>query len=54
LSQLDPDNPAYHLPKAIRLKGALDIKALNSALDAVVVRHEALRTIFVSVDGFLT
>ena len=54
LSQLDPDNPAYHLPKAIRLKGALDIKALKSALDAVVVRHEALRIIFLSVDGFLT
>ncbi|MGF6351683.1 amino acid adenylation domain-containing protein [Variovorax sp. W2I14] len=42
---------AYHIPGALRLRGALDRMALRAALDLVVARHEALRTRFVAVDG---
>ncbi|MEO7330145.1 MAG: amino acid adenylation domain-containing protein, partial [Minicystis sp.] len=51
LHQLDPDDPSYNIPAAIRLTGPLDIGALESALAAVVARHEVLRTIFATVEG---
>jgi hypothetical protein len=35
---------AYNEPMAFRLRGSLDRAALASALDALVARHEALRT----------
>jgi amino acid adenylation domain-containing protein len=41
----------YHVPTRLRLRGPLDRGALRRALDAVVARHEALRTTFVEVDG---
>jgi len=44
LAQMDPDNPLYNVPLAMRLKGALDVCALQQAMDAVVARHEVLRT----------
>jgi amino acid adenylation domain-containing protein len=50
LDQLDPDSRAYNQPKAIRLKGALDVAALHKALDTIVARHEALRTTFLAID----
>lgn len=51
LNQLEPDSPAYNQPKAFRLKGALNIGMLKKALDAIVARHEVLRTAFPSTDG---
>ena len=45
-NQLDPDSPLYHMPIASRLRGALDVPALQQAMDTVVARHEALRTRF--------
>ncbi|MCR6479407.1 non-ribosomal peptide synthase/polyketide synthase [Variovorax sp. ZS18.2.2] len=42
---------AYHIPGALRLRGALDRVALRAALDQVVARHESLRTRFVAIDG---
>ena len=50
LEQLDPANPVYNIPLAIRLKGPLDQQALNATLDEVVSRHESLRTRFVLRD----
>ncbi|WP_035060990.1 non-ribosomal peptide synthetase [Andreprevotia chitinilytica] len=41
----------YNIPFAIRLQGALDTAALTAALNAVVARHEALRTTFGMRDG---
>ncbi|TQF04082.1 amino acid adenylation domain-containing protein [Kitasatospora acidiphila] len=41
----------YNLPLAIRLRGALDVAALTAALNAVVARHEALRTLYREADG---
>ena len=51
LWQLEPDSPAYNVPIAVRLKGALDQAVLQQALDALVQRHESLRTRFASVEG---
>ena len=51
LNQLEPDSPAYNQPKALRLLGDLKIEALQKALDAIVMRHEVLRSSFASTDG---
>ncbi|HVS00719.1 MAG TPA: amino acid adenylation domain-containing protein, partial [Thermoanaerobaculia bacterium] len=46
LHQLDPDNPVHNIAALIRLSGALDVAALQGALDDILRRHEALRTVF--------
>jgi amino acid adenylation domain-containing protein/non-ribosomal peptide synthase protein (TIGR01720 family) len=46
LDQLVPGSPAYNMATGVRLKGALDARALGAALAEVVRRHEALRTTF--------
>ncbi|AHG93598.1 amino acid adenylation domain protein (plasmid) [Gemmatirosa kalamazoonensis] len=46
LDQIDAESAAYTLPVALRLTGALDAAKLEHALNAVVARHEALRTVF--------
>ncbi|MGO3986802.1 amino acid adenylation domain-containing protein [Pseudomonas sp. SAS7] len=51
LWQLEPDSPAYNVPMAVRLKGELDQAVLQQALDALVQRHESLRTRFASDEG---
>jgi amino acid adenylation domain-containing protein len=52
LAQLDERaSAAYLMPAGVRLIGALDVAALQGALDRVVARHEALRTCFASIDG---
>ncbi|WP_143665057.1 non-ribosomal peptide synthetase, partial [Streptomyces cacaoi] len=42
---------AYNVLSVVRLRGALDRGAVQTAVDGLVARHEALRTTFVSVDG---
>ncbi len=44
---------AYHVPFTLRLRlrGAVDVGALRTALADVVARHEVLRTVFPDVDG---
>lgn len=51
LAQLKPDGWYYNLPVALRLVGTLDIPALVKSVEAVVRRHETLRTTFRTVDG---
>ncbi|GAA1293377.1 hypothetical protein GCM10009634_46940 [Saccharothrix xinjiangensis] len=51
LDQLEGAGAAYNVPHAVRLRGALDAEALRAALTDVVRRHEALRTVFPSLDG---
>ncbi|MFF5887156.1 amino acid adenylation domain-containing protein, partial [Streptomyces sp. NPDC012589] len=51
LDRLEGGNPAYHIPVAVRLKGALDVPVLRAAVRDVVVRHEALRTRYPDTDG---
>jgi len=46
LARLDPDDPTYNIPIVLRLRGALDRRALARALAGVVRRHETLRTRF--------
>lgn len=47
LHQLRPESAAYHIAFALDVPGALDGAALGAALDAIVARHEILRTSFV-------
>jgi amino acid adenylation domain-containing protein/non-ribosomal peptide synthase protein (TIGR01720 family) len=44
LWQLDPHSAAYHISHALRLKGTLDLAALQRSFDALLARHESLRT----------
>ncbi|HEY0097080.1 MAG TPA: amino acid adenylation domain-containing protein, partial [Archangium sp.] len=50
LDQLEPGSPFYNIPSATRLSGALNTEALHEALEALVRRHESLRTTFASRD----
>ena len=51
LDQLYPGNSALNIPLAVRFTGPLDIGVLEKALNAIVARHEILRTTFNVVDG---
>ena len=51
LEKFAPDTGAYNIPRALRVRGPLDVPALRAALNAIVARHEALRTIFVDQGG---
>ncbi|MCT7952163.1 amino acid adenylation domain-containing protein [Ancylothrix sp. C2] len=51
LDQLQPGNPAYNIPAAVRLKGPLNVSAFEQSFQEVIKRHEALRTTFKSVEG---
>ncbi|MCC6809100.1 MAG: amino acid adenylation domain-containing protein, partial [Deltaproteobacteria bacterium] len=46
LYQLEPESVAYHITSAMRVRGALDVKAFERALNGVIARHESLRTTF--------
>jgi amino acid adenylation domain-containing protein len=51
LDQAHPDNAAYTIAMAFELRGELDLEALRAALDEIVARHEALRTVFPAPNG---
>lgn len=51
ISQLHPAGCAYNIPFALRLKGHLDVPALERALNEIIRRHESLRTTFGVVNG---
>jgi natural product biosynthesis luciferase-like monooxygenase protein/amino acid adenylation domain-containing protein len=51
LAQMEDVSATYHVPAALRLRGELDRTALRRSLDAMFARHEALRSVFVGVDG---
>ncbi|WP_186066623.1 non-ribosomal peptide synthetase/type I polyketide synthase [Burkholderia gladioli] len=54
LDQLHPDSTLYHVPVALRVAGAFDVAAFQGALEAVVARHEVLRTAFAVERGVPT
>ena len=51
IDQLDPNSGLYNIVAPIQLNGALNVAALQKALDTIVSRHEVLRTTIASVDG---
>lgn len=42
--QMNPKSPAYNMPMAVRIRGELDIEALNQAFKALIKQQESLRT----------
>jgi amino acid adenylation domain-containing protein len=51
LDRLEGGSASYNIPTALRLRGALDVDALERSLGEIVRRHESLRTVFREVDG---
>src|SRR5262245_17813605 len=51
LDQLNPNLSVYSVPRAMRITGPLQVEALRCALDAIVNRHEVLRTTFSLQNG---
>ncbi|MBB1062175.1 condensation domain-containing protein, partial [Marilutibacter spongiae] len=51
IDQLDGASAQYNIPAAFRLTGALDLPAMQRALERVIERHEVLRTRFELTDG---
>ncbi|HSF43790.1 MAG TPA: amino acid adenylation domain-containing protein [Thermoanaerobaculia bacterium] len=46
LAVMAPGDPSYNLPLGLRLDGRLDARAVRLAFEAIVARHEPLRTTF--------
>src|SRR5512132_1327290 len=51
IDQLEPNSAAYNVPLALRLRGELDVRALERTFIEIVDRHHVLRTTFTSVNG---
>ena len=51
LTQMENSSVAYNVPLHQLIAGALDVAALQRALQQIAARHESLRTCFVLVDG---
>ncbi|MBW1600731.1 amino acid adenylation domain-containing protein [Streptomyces sp. JJ66] len=51
LDRMEPGNPTYHMPAAVRLTGTLDPELLERAVNRITARHEVLRTSFEDVGG---
>ena len=50
LDRLAPGSAAYNIPFALRLRGSLNVRALEQSIGEIVRRHEALRTTFGTSD----
>lgn len=51
IDRMTPGNPAYNVPVGYRIKGALDVTALEDSVNEIIKRHEVLRTTFAVKDG---
>ncbi len=51
ITQLEENSTQYNIPEALRLRGELDCETLERAINAIVARHEILRTRFDEIDG---
>ncbi|MEU4445610.1 amino acid adenylation domain-containing protein [Actinosynnema sp. NPDC050801] len=49
--RLLPGSPVYNVPYAVRLRGVVDVVALEGAVGEMVARHEVLRSRIVVVGG---
>jgi len=46
----NPNQAAYNVPLAIRIKGTIETKVLENVFNEIVRRHESLRTYFTVID----
>ena len=51
LNQLEPLSTAYNIPATLRLSFLLDVGVLEQSINALIQRHEVLRTTFVASEG---
>src|SRR5437667_5778216 len=51
VSELEPDSTGYNIPRAVTIRGELDIRQLDRAFNLIIARHETLRTVFPSHEG---
>ena len=51
IDKVEPGLSIYNVPEAFRLKGRLDAATLERSINAIVSRHEILRTTFAEADG---
>ncbi len=51
LEQLEPGSSFYNYATAVRFEGPLQVAVLEQSINAIVCRHEALRTVFAVEDG---
>jgi amino acid adenylation domain-containing protein len=51
IDQLEGSSTEYNLPESVRLRGELDLEALKKTIEALVERHESLRTHFAIIGG---
>ena len=51
LHQLEADLAAYNIAEGLRITGPLDVIAIERAINAIIRRHEVLRTSYIAVDG---
>jgi amino acid adenylation domain-containing protein len=51
LHELEPTSSFYNIPVAVRLRGRLQIDAMQRTLNEIVRRHESLRTSFPTIDA---
>ncbi|WP_112267764.1 non-ribosomal peptide synthase/polyketide synthase [Lentzea terrae] len=51
LNEFQPGDSEYNSAVALRLAGELDVAALTTALNALVARHESMRTTIDDIDG---
>lgn len=52
LAQLQPGSASYHITTAFELEGQLDRNALQKSLDALIWRHEILRTVYLGHEAY--
>lgn len=53
LAKVALNSTALHMPACVKISGPLSYSALRAAIERLIERHEALRTIFAEVDGEL-
>ena len=51
IDQLEGSSAEYNMPQALRLRGQLNVPALQKAIDTIVERHESLRTRFAQIEN---
>ncbi|HSE18129.1 MAG TPA: amino acid adenylation domain-containing protein [Pyrinomonadaceae bacterium] len=51
LHELEPSSSFYNVPVAVRLRGHLQIEAMQRTLNEIIRRHEILRTSFPTIDA---